>query len=334
VIHRDPLGARIVYYNAAGRTGERARPLCDGQPRLDREGVRFAWGEGGQSQRSCMSGVYRLAPGHRLRGNVVEAVPLPPPPPSLEVALLEALAPLVDSRVGGRAGGRFALWLSGGVDSALLLALVRELGAEPRVYVLQPEFARDYDESEAALEVARALSFTPIVVRASAEDFVRALPACIRSTEAPLWNLHPVARRILAERTRADGLGRALTGDGADEAFAFAFADDYLPLVNAIARDAGVSVASPFVDDRVVAFARAHAPDPKKLALRALAKTRLPAAPCERETRARLAPPLDVSRFYDGKRAAHLAGELSLPPPRNDVKWATLLLLASELGAG
>jgi asparagine synthase (glutamine-hydrolysing) len=326
VIARDPLGARIVYHNAAGRAGERARPLADGEPRLDREGVRFAWGEGSHSQRSCLGGVYRLAPGHRLQGGAVAAVPLPPPPSSLEAALVAAVQPLVEHEA--------ALWLSGGLDSALLLALLRELGAQPAVYILQPELSGDYDESEAALALARAFSVTPVLVRASAEDFLRALPACIRSTEAPLWNLHPVGRRILAERTRADGLTRALTGDGADEAFAAAFADDYLPLTTAIARDAGVAVASPFLDERFVAWARAHPPDPKKLALRALAKTRLPAALCEREKRARLAPPLDIARFFDGKRAARLAEQLALAPPREDVKWATLLLLAGEWGAG
>jgi asparagine synthetase B (glutamine-hydrolysing) len=324
VIFRDALGARSVYYNAAGRAGERARPLCDGAPRLDREGVRFAWGEGGASQRSCFAGVYRLAPGHALDRGAVAAVPLPPAPASLETALVESLAPLITKPS--------ALWLSSGLDSALLLALARELGAQLRVYILAPDFARDYDESEAALAVARAFSITPVVVRASAEDFLRVLPACIRSTEAPLWNLHPVARRILAERTRADGFARALTGDGADEAFASAFADDYLPLTTAIARDAGVTVASPFLDERFVAWARSHPPDPKKLALRALGKTRLPAALCDADKRARLAPPLDVSRFVDGKKLARLAEALALPSPRGDVKWATLALLAADAG--
>jgi hypothetical protein len=325
VIARDPLGARPVFYNAAGQAGPRARPLCNGAPRLDGEGVRFAWGEGGTSRRSCLAGVYRLAPGHRLRDGVVEAAPLPPSPSSLETALLDALTPLTD--------GPLALWLSGGLDSALLLALLRELGSLPRVYILAPTFAPAHDQSEAALAVARALSTPATVVHASAEDFVRALPACIHATEAPLWTLQPVARRLLAERTAADGLARALTGDGADEAFAPAFADDYLPLCHAIARDAGVSVASPFFDERFVAWARARAPDPRKLALRALAKTRLPAELCEKTKRARVGPTLDTSRFYDGNRAARLAHTLALPPPRDDLKWATLLLLAGELGA-
>jgi asparagine synthase (glutamine-hydrolysing) len=327
LIARDPLGARPLYFTADGRSGERARPLAGAAPRFDRDGVLHAWGEGGRAERSCFAGVHRLAPGHRLRVDdrglaVAEAAPLPPAPPSLEAALLESLAPLVDDSC--------ALWLSGGLDSALILALARELGTRPVCYVLAPSFGGDYDESAAALALARSFSLTPTLVRVAAEDFVRALPACIRSTEAPLWNLHPVQKRILAERTRADGFARALTGDGADEAFAPAFADDYLPLATAIARDAGVAVVSPFCDARFVAWARAHSPDPRKKSLRALARTRLPRDVCELEKRSRLAPPLDVSRFFDAGRAAAFAAALALGAPRADVKWATLCLCAQE----
>jgi hypothetical protein len=231
-------------------------------------------------------------------------------------------------------GGECALWLSGGLVSARLLVLLQELGVTPRVYIFQPDFAAAYDESAAALRLARAFSLAATLVRASAADFVRALPACVHAGEAPLWNLHPLQKRVLAERTRADGFLRAITGDGADEAFAPAFADDYLPLVTAIARDAGVTVQSPFFDARFVAWARAQAPDPRKQALRALAQTRLPRELVPRGKQRALAPPLDVSRFLDGERAARLAAALQLPGPRGatDVKWASLCLLAAAWG--
>ena len=78
-----------------------------------------------------------------------------------------------------------AVALSGGLDSAVVLALLRELGARHvPAYVLAARLD-GYGEVDAALATARALGAEVVVVEATGADFTRALPDCIRAVEAP-----------------------------------------------------------------------------------------------------------------------------------------------------
>ncbi len=144
----------------------------------------------------------------------------------------------LDSVVGR--GQRVALALSGGLDSALLLALLATSfrGSMPAVYVLAPRLpgGADYDESAAAVGLARSLELKATVIEAAEQDFLLGLPACAALAETPLYNAHPVAKHLLFEQLAADEIDVVITGDGADQVFAGAPSEIYLPIVGASPR--------------------------------------------------------------------------------------------------
>jgi asparagine synthetase B (glutamine-hydrolysing) len=298
----------------AGRIAE----LLEGAPALDRVGVLAAW-DGRRSLRTCFRGI-------------VSAPDEPPDPSSapLDVALAGAVARAF--------AGRAALSLSGGLDSAVVLAIARSLGLRPPVYVLSARLgAPDYDERDAACALARRLDVEPMVVDAAEEDFVAALPACVGAAETALYNLHPVGRWLLARRAAADGFDALVTGDGADQWFAGAPAHDYLPIVGALSYAAGVTPRSPFLDGEVIACARARRFDPEKSRLRQIAaRLPLPRELARASKQSRLAPPLDLARYHDAAALTQLSRALDVPlvldGERACVRWTTLLLLCREFG--
>lgn len=279
---------------------------------LDPLGVRAAFGEAAADGSTCIAGARLVLPA-RLRGEHRRGEPGP-----LRAALAGACARLP--------GGRVALALSGGVDSAALAAV---LGERATLYTLAPELP-GYSEEAEARAVAARLGLPLRVVRARAADYVQSLPEVIAACEYPLYNLHPVSRWLLARAIRADGFDVLVTGDGADEVFRGTSGADYLPIVGALARAAGLAPVAPFLDESVAAHVAA---DPHKGALRELAVALgVPAAIAGRPKQPRFAPPIDLSPLRDGPRIAALARVLGRDPDestdRARVGWTTLALLS------
>ena len=163
-----------VYRRARdGATAKSLYTLVKGDTwRFDSLGVSAAFGETDMCHASCVQGI--------------EFAPTQPSFPFTATQLAEALA-LACSQL---PAGRIALALSGGLDSAVLLALLR---GRATAYTLASSLG-NYDESAQALATARALGVTVRVVKADAEDFVQHLPEVVRYAETPLYNLHPVGR--------------------------------------------------------------------------------------------------------------------------------------------
>jgi asparagine synthetase B (glutamine-hydrolysing) len=178
-----------------------------------------------------------------------------------------------------------------------------------------------------------------VVVKVGEEDFRDALPDVIRCIETPLYNLHPVAKLLLARALRADGIELALTGDGADHVFGHDFSADYLPLVQDLCHAGGVELRSPFLDERVVAHGLAAPPDSEKRALRRLAATLpVPDELVVGPKLTRLAPPIDLAGVVMPQAITELARRLGRAAPatgddREHVRWTTLALLVDTLGA-
>lgn len=338
---RDPHGLRRLYYRLDGGAGSRLRDLRDpDETALDPLGVRFAFGEIAETEHTWLPGIRRVPRGHRLSGGPgawqIEAIPPPAPVGSrgLEHRLLAAL----DSVVGR--GRRAALALSGGLDSALLLALLAGSfrASMPAVYVLAPRLpgGATYDESAAAVRLARSLELKPIVIEAAEPDFLLGLPTCVALAETPLFNAHPVAKYLLFEQLAADQIDVVITGDGADQVFAGAPSEIYLPIVGALAEASGVTLHCPFLDEAVLALAAGRAPDPHKTALRDAARGKLPDALVDAPKIPRLAPPIDLSSLEDLPRferiAARLGRPLHLDDARSRTAWTTLSLACEALG--
>lgn len=255
---------------------------------------------------------------------------------SLQISLQVSLKASLQTAL--QTGKNVALALSGGLDSALLLALLHDMGARHiPVYILATGLP-DYCERDAALAVARRLHAEAVVIDATADDFVAALPAVIRHIEEPLYNLHPVAKLLLARAMRRDGIDIAISGDGADQVLTRDVSADYLPLCHALFDAAGVTLHAPFLDAAVVRHLVSIAPDAHKQCLRDLAALfDLPSRLVSGPKRSRLAPAMDLSAWLDRPRIVALAHALDRPAPdlsadAQRVLWTTLLLTLDHLG--
>ncbi|HET8897344.1 MAG TPA: asparagine synthase-related protein [Rhodanobacteraceae bacterium] len=338
---RDSFGfGRQVYHPCSGAFAEsihallRDHSLAPGEP--DRAAIVGYLGGQRLPGHTILQDVRAVPPGHALQrlsqGLVVDAMPNEARPGDLNLRLRASLQAALHG------GKRVALALSGGLDSALLLALLKAMDAPSiPVYILAANLP-DYSELDAALDTAHRLGAEAIVVEVREESFVAALPEAIRHVEEPLFNLHPVAKLLLAKAMRQDGIELAISGDGADQVLKRDRSANYLPLCKTLFDAAGVTLHAPFLDTDVIAHLVSLPPDPDKPCLRELGETlQLPAHLVHGPKRSRLAPPMDLGALLDKARIAALSSRLRLPPPElakdaERVLWATLLLVLDQLG--
>ena len=108
-------------------------------------------------------------------------------------------------------------YLSGGVDSSLVVALASQVRGKPiptfTIRITRP----DLDESERASLIARHIGVEPVVVIVRPEEVLRNYPALIRAAEGPVIDTSCAALLMLAREVHARGYKVALTGEGADE---------------------------------------------------------------------------------------------------------------------
>lgn len=108
-------------------------------------------------------------------------------------------------------------YLSGGVDSSIVVAMANKIRQKPI-----PTFTIRIDDpvldetSEAAL-VAKHVASYPAVVNCGADEVLNTYPRLVTAAEGPVIDTSCAALLLLAERVNADGYKVALTGEGADE---------------------------------------------------------------------------------------------------------------------
>ena len=250
------------------------------------------------------------------------------------------LLPLLEARIAAllARARNLAVALSGGLDSALVLALVHRLtGRRVPVITIATEFP-GYCELDETLETARRLNAGEVdVVRVQAEQMISALPDAIAACETPLFNLHPVTKLLLARAAAQRGFDAILTGDGADQVFAGSDARNYLPIVGAMVRTTGIALLSPFFDERIVGWAAHHGTDAEKTPLRTVAAQIIPPEIAWRKKSPRLAPDFILEKYRDPLLEAQLAPLLQLVAPGagrgpEQTLWATIALLVQQRG--
>ncbi len=112
-------------------------------------------------------------------------------------------------------------YLSGGLDSAVVLGLSTQEKGEPiPSFTVSLDRCGPADERGNAEESARLLGspLTPVVVTRA--DLVNGFPDVVRGAENPVVDTSCVGSMLLARANRAAGNTVALTGEGADEALA------------------------------------------------------------------------------------------------------------------
>jgi asparagine synthase (glutamine-hydrolysing) len=108
-------------------------------------------------------------------------------------------------------------YLSGGVDSSIVVALARQVrGRSIPTFTIQikdPEL----DESNEAALVARHVGAEPVVVGCGHEEVLKTYPRLVRAAEGPVIDTACAALLLLAEKVHENGYKVAVTGEGSDE---------------------------------------------------------------------------------------------------------------------
>src|SRR5215469_14905736 len=108
-------------------------------------------------------------------------------------------------------------YLSGGVDSSMVVALASRVRGEAiptfTIRITRP----DLDETREASLVARHIGVEPVVVDCGPDEVLSNYPALIRAAEGPVIDTSCTALLMLAREVHKRGYKVALTGEGADE---------------------------------------------------------------------------------------------------------------------
>ncbi len=180
---------------------------------------------------TVLRGVRKLPPGHLLRwqnGSAelrrwwdLRAMAAAPKRTGLTLAAAaEELEPLLADAVRRQlvSDVPVGVFLSGGIDSTLVAALMARAGGGP-VRSFTIGFAEaSHDESPHAEAIAAHLGLSHTTRRFAAADMLAALPAVLASHDEPFADVGALPMRLLCTSAR-DHISVALAGDGGDELF-------------------------------------------------------------------------------------------------------------------
>ncbi len=210
------------------------------QPALDPRGLDhiftfFAMG----TQRTMFAGVQSLRPGHYLRvafradGAAAEIeqrrywdLDFPDwgdeDDPSDEAALVDEFESVFGRAVEIRLRAEVPVvgYLSGGVDSAYVLATASKLRGKPLPSFTVRVPDAQFDETAASAGTAQTLGSSQTILEAGAEVIAANYARLIQAAESPVLDTSCAALLGLSRRVRDLGNKVVLTGEGADEAFA------------------------------------------------------------------------------------------------------------------
>jgi asparagine synthase (glutamine-hydrolysing) len=236
VLARDPFGIKPFYYAETAKgfvfASEPQAILATGlverslrlQSRDELLSLQFTCGE-----HTIFSGIQRLAPGETVvieRGQVVERRHLAAlPAPAIERmteedALVELDRVLRESvLLHQRSDVPYGMFLSGGIDSSAVLALMARLNTRP-VLAFTAYFpgTAARDEREHARAVAKAARAEHVEVEVTEADFWSSLPEIAAAMDDPVADYAVVPTYKLAAVARRS-VKVILSGEGGDELF-------------------------------------------------------------------------------------------------------------------
>jgi asparagine synthase (glutamine-hydrolysing) len=241
---RDRMGEKPLYYGridgafvfASELRALRAHPGFSGS--VDRSALAaYLRHDCVPAPQSIYDGIWKLRPGHILHVDAATTdVPESAPYWSLaEIATAGLADPLdgstddvvgdVEAALTRSVGLRMVAdvpvgtFLSGGVDSSLVAALVRlQSPAPPRTFTIGFDDAA-YDEAPHAAGVARYLGTDHTELRVTIDDVVRAVGRLPAVYDEPFADSSQIPTFLVAEMTRRH-VTVSLSGDGGDELFA------------------------------------------------------------------------------------------------------------------
>ena len=103
--------------------------------------------------------------------------------------------------------------ISGGVDSTLVLSLLRKTNLDLKINAISMKFANSVDESSTASKIAQKYNAEHHIIHL--ENYLAELPKAISIVKLPFWDLHWY-HIVKKSQTRSNIL---ISGDGGDELF-------------------------------------------------------------------------------------------------------------------
>ena len=235
LVARDPFGIKPIYYRIDKGSvffGSEIRPVIatsTEKPDVDPVSLNlFLRYRFTPSPKTVFKGVQKLAPGSRLifeKGQYRSELwyqfkPVPFSPMISENEAREELLRLYKLSVKRHllSDVPVGLLLSGGIDSALLLALMNLYGDSWRTYTVGYGASFSDDELVDAADTAACLSSQHTAVLLNQQTFEENLPRIVASLEEPVATPSIVPMYFVCERARQD-VKVALIGQGPDELF-------------------------------------------------------------------------------------------------------------------
>jgi asparagine synthase (glutamine-hydrolysing) len=238
VLSRDPFGIKPLYYIstpdcfafaseaqaiiAAGLATNHITP----QKRSELFQLKFTTG-----RETIFSDIHRVLPGETLviqDSQIVERRLRPALPKNRSVMargvnFSQQLDKILEEsvRVHMRSDVPYGLFLSGGIDSSILLSLMTRIASKP-ITALTATFPDSgaADESAAARRVAKAAGAEHHFVELTRNDFWNASPRVAAMLDDPTTDAAALPTFKLAGLAKDKGLKVVLSGEGADEIFA------------------------------------------------------------------------------------------------------------------
>ena len=235
VVARDAMGIKLIYYKIDDGTltfGSEIRPILAAdvsKPDVDAVALnlflRFRYTP---SPLTMFQGVRKLAPGTMLvleQGGCREErwynyTPVPFSSPKGDKEAIRELLELYRAAVRRHllSDVPVGILLSGGLDSGLLLALMKEQGGPWPAYTVGYGRSFEDDELTDAAETASVLGARHVPVALDQAEFERSLPHIVECLEEPIATSSIVPMYFVSQRARQD-VKVALIGQGPDEMF-------------------------------------------------------------------------------------------------------------------
>jgi len=235
LIARDHAGIKPVYYAV---TSDEVAFASEIKPLLRIPGVSREFDAGALSQylsfgfaiapQTIFRDVRKLRAGHKLvieNGSVSESeywnIRSPAPVTgSFEEVKERVLAGLDDSvRLHLRSDVSVGAFLSGGIDSGLIVSRAAHLHPRLRTYTLRFD-GRDQDESALAAMVAERYGTDHQTFTVQKDSMQGLIPRIVWSCDEPLGDSGTLPNYVISELARRDGVKVVLNGAGGDELFA------------------------------------------------------------------------------------------------------------------
>ena len=236
LLARDHLGIKPLYYTTVGSQflfASEIKSLMQ-HPKFRREVDREALAElftfrYVPSPKSLMKDVFKLPPGHLMvvSGRGVEVHRFWTQVPCLRVGakegdLIEEYQELLEDvvRMQLRSDVPLGLFLSSGIDSGVLLALMSSRSERPvEAFTIDFEDGQETNESSDAARVARRFGANHHCMRVTSVDYANYFDRYMRDIEEPVGHEAAPAFYFLS-KLASGNVKVALTGQGADEPWA------------------------------------------------------------------------------------------------------------------